>query len=290
MWVGLVSALFAALCYGVASTIQAVVAQSTKDDKHGVDPRLLVRLLGQWRYLASVALDIVGLVAQIAALRTLPLFLVQAALSASIAVTAVLAVKWFGVQLARIEWTAVIVVCAGLALLGLSAHSQGGGHGSRAFHFWLLIAAVALVGIGVLVGRLPDAQRTPLLGLVSGLEFGALGLALRVIPTFAPMHLLRDPVTYTVAVAGVAAGLFYASALQRGGVVTATAMMLIGETIPPAVLGVILLGDHARRGWTPVAVAGFAIAIGGALALARFGEIEKTEPEPEAESVGATGD
>jgi drug/metabolite transporter (DMT)-like permease len=287
MWVGLISALFAALCYGVASTVQAVVAQGTKDDKHGVDPRLLVRLLRQWKYLASVALDLVGLVAQIAALRTLPLFLVQAALSASIAVTAVLAVKWFGVRLSGVEWSAVGVVCAGLALLGLSAESQGAGEGSRAFHWWLLIAAILLAGVGWLVGRLPDSRRTPLLGVVSGLEFGALGLALRVIPNFDILKLLTDPATYTVVVAGIVAGLFYASALQRGGVVVATAMMLIGETIPPAVLGVWLLGDHARPGWTPVAIAGFVVAVGGACLLARFGEI--TKPEQKApELLGAS--
>jgi drug/metabolite transporter (DMT)-like permease len=287
MWVGLVSALFAAVCYGVASTVQAVVAQSTEDDKHGVDPRLLVRLLRQWKYLASLALDLIGLVAQIAALRTLPLFLVQAALSASIAVTAVLAVRWFGVRMSTMEWSAVVVVCAGLALLGLSAQSQGAGQGSHAFHWWLLVAAIALAGVGALVGRLPDTQRTPLLGLVSGLEFGALGLALRVIPNVGVLKLLTDPATYTVAVAGIVAGLFYASALQRGGVVTATAMMLVGETIPAAALGVWLLGDHARHGWTPVAVAGFAIAVGGACLLARFGEIQKQE-SPQPEPVGAT--
>lgn len=282
MWVGLISALFAALCYGVASTVQAVVAQGTEDDKHGVDPRLLIRLLRQWKYLASIALDLVGLVAQIAALRTLPLFLVQAALSASIAVTAVLAVKWFGVRLSGVEWSAVAIVCAGLALLGLSAQSEGAGQGSRMFHWWLLVAAIALAGVGALVGRLPDSQRTPLLGLVSGLEFGALGLALRVIPNFDFFTLLTDPATYTVVVAGIVAGLFYASALQRGGVVVATAMMLIGETIPPAALGVWLLGDHARPGWTPVAIGGFVVAVGGACLLARFGEIAKPQaPEPE---------
>ncbi|HJP77210.1 MAG TPA: hypothetical protein VJ914_23275 [Pseudonocardiaceae bacterium] len=287
MWVGLISALFAALCYGVASTVQAVVAQGTEDDKHGVDPRLLIRLLRQWKYLASIALDLVGLVAQIAALRTLPLFLVQASLSASIAVTAVLAVKWFGVRLSGVEWSAVAVVCAGLALLGLSAQSEGAGEGSRMFHWWLLVAAIALAGVGALVGRLPDSQRTPLLGLVSGLEFGALGLALRVIPNFGFFTLLTDPATYTVVVAGIVAGLFYASALQRGGVVVATAMMLIGETIPPAALGVWLLGDHARPGWTPVALGGFVVAVGGACLLARFGEITKPQA-PEPEPVGAS--
>jgi hypothetical protein len=41
------------------------------------------------------------------------------------------------------------------------------------------------------------------------------------------------------------------------------------------VIGLLLLGDHARPGWLPVAAAGFAVAVAGALALARFGELEE---------------
>jgi drug/metabolite transporter (DMT)-like permease len=272
-------AIFAAVCYGVASTMQAVVARGTRDDRQGVDPRLLFRLLGQWRYLASVGLDVVGLVAQVTALRSLPLFLVQAAMAASIAVTALLATRWFGMRLSGVEWASVGVVCVGLAMLGAAAESEGAGHGSRMFHFALLIAALALAVLGVAAGRLPDPARTAALGLVSGLGFGAMGTSIRVLPSLSIGTLITDPATYAAAVAGVLAGWFYASALQRGGVVAATAMMLIGETVPPSVIGVVLLGDHTRHGWAPVAVAGFAIAVTSALVLARFGEI-KPAPAP----------
>jgi drug/metabolite transporter (DMT)-like permease len=111
-----------------------------------------------------------------------------------------------------------------------------------------------------------------LLGLVAGLGFGVVAISGRIIPSLAPVDLLTEPATYTGVVGGAMAFLFLASALQRGSVTTATAMMVVGETVFPALVGIIALGDRTRPGFTPVAVAGFALAIGGALALARFGE------------------
>lgn len=271
---GMACALFAAVCYGIASAVQAVAARAERDETRGVDPRLLLRLLGQWRYLASVGLDFVGLAAQITALRVLPLFLVQATITSSIAVTALLATRWFGVTLSRTEWTSVAVVCTGLALLGAATDGKGAGHGGYWFHIGLLAFACLLAGVGAMVGRLPDPARTTSLGLIAGLGFGTMGTSIRVLPSLAPLEVVRDPALYAAILAGVLAGLFYAAALQRGGVVAATAMTLIAETVPPAVVGVLILGDHARHGWMPVAGLGFAVAIAGGLALARFGEIK----------------
>jgi drug/metabolite transporter (DMT)-like permease len=275
---GLVCALFSAVCHGFASALQAVAARATKDEWRGVDPRLLLRLFTKWPFIFSVGLNAVGLVAQIVALRTLPLFLVQAAQAASIAVTAPLAVKLFKTRLSRVEWTAVAAVCAGLSLLGLSAQGGGAGHGSQDFHRWLLVGSLLLVLLGFLAGQLPDAPRNALLGLISGFAFGGMGIAIRVLPGLAPITLLGSAAAYAVIMAGVAAAWFFTAALQRGGVVTATAMMLIGETIPPSVIGVVVLGDSARPGWTPVAFTGFAVAVAGAILLARFGEIHPVDP------------
>jgi drug/metabolite transporter (DMT)-like permease len=283
MLLGLLCALFAAACHGVASAMQAVSAREMHEDRRGIDPMLLIRLLRQWRFLASFGLNIVGLVAQVVAVRLLPLFLAQAALSSSIVITALLAVRWFGVRLARTEWTAVAAVCFGLAMLGLSAAGKGSGHASPSFRLALLIATLALGVLGMAAGQLPEPSRNATLGLISGLEFGAFGLALRLLPKLTRVSLpglLTHPTIYAVIASGILASWFYTSALQRGAVVTATAMMLIGETIPPSVIGVLALGDHARHGWTPVAVVGFFIAVAGALALARFGEVTEPPPTP----------
>jgi drug/metabolite transporter (DMT)-like permease len=278
VWVGLLCALFSAVCYGTAAAIQAVAARAALDDRQGVDPRLLIRMLRQWRFIGSLGLDWVGFVAQAVALRMLPLFLVQSAQAASIAVTAVCAARWFRLTLSRTEWASVGAVCAGLALLGSSAHSQGAGHASLPFHYGLLAAAVLLVTGGVLAGRLSDQARTVTLGLAAGLLFGVLGTAVRVLPSLSVSSLVGDPATYAVAIAGVTGGWLYASAMQRGSVVAATAVVLLGETVPPALIGLLFLGDHTRPGWLPAAGLGFAVALIGALLLARFGEITDGQP------------
>jgi hypothetical protein len=37
-------------------------------------------------------------------------------------------------------------------------------------------------------------------------------------------------------------------------------------------VGIVVLGDHTRPGFVPVATAGFLLAVTSALALSRFGE------------------
>ena len=282
MWWGLLCALGAAIAYGVASVMQSVAAQATEDSgAGGVDPKLLVRVLGQWKFVLGLSLDVLGFVAQIAALHVLPLFVVQAALTASLAVTAV-AARFLGVRLGRKEWAAVAVVVAGLALLGAAAESEGSDPVGLGFRLGLIGAVVVLAAAGIVAGKASRRVRTPALGLVAGLSFGVVAIAGRIIPSLAPLDLLTDPATYTVAVAGGMAMLFYATALQRGSVTTSTAMMVLGETVFPSLVGVLVLGDRTRPGFAVVAIAGFALAVAAALALARFGEpaTEGNETKP----------
>ena len=49
----------------------------------------------------------------------------------------------------------------------------------------------------------------------------------------------------------------------------------MAETTPPAVVGVLLLGDHTRPGLGGLAVLGFSLAVVCAVALARFGETDE---------------
>ncbi|HVW42716.1 MAG TPA: hypothetical protein VHC18_15325 [Amycolatopsis sp.] len=273
MWWGLVCALVAAVAYGVASVLQAVAARAVDDDGgSGVDPRLLFRVLRQWRYVLGLSMDTLGFLAQLVALRVLPLFVVQAALAGSLAVTAVAAIG-IGARLRGREWGAIVVVCAGLALLGVSAQSEGSEPVGLGVHVALAVATVVVAGAGALAGRAPERVRTPALGLVAGLGFALVALAGRVLDTSSVVAVLTDPAAYTIAAAGVVAMLFFASALQRGDVTTATALMVVGETVLPSVIGVALLGDATRPGFAPVAVTGFALAVAAALALARFGEL-----------------
>jgi drug/metabolite transporter (DMT)-like permease len=273
VWWSLVSAIAAAWCYGFASVIQALAARgASRGGAARVDPRLVVRMLSQWRFIASLGLDFLGLILQVVALRRLPLFAVQAAIAASLAVTAIFAAWLIHQVLADREWVAVAGVCAGVALLGTSAGAVQSAPTGNEFRIGLITGLGALLVLGMLAGRLPDRFRTPALGAVAGLGYGVVAVSARILTNFAPLALAKDPATYTLAVAGVVSFLFYASALERGQVTVASAATVLTETVLPALIGVLFLGDHPRRGLEAVAAAGFALAVAGAVMLARFAE------------------
>ncbi|MHC3468259.1 DMT family protein [Streptomyces sp. 7R007] len=267
----MVCALGAAVCFGTATVLQAVAARAAGSEA-GTDAALLLRAVRQWRYLAGLALDGLGFLLQIAALRSLPIYAVGAALASSLAVTAVVAARLLRVRLSRVEWAAVGVVCAGLAMLALASGTEGGRDGSAALRYAMLATALAVLSLGLLGGRLSGRGRALVLGLGAGFGFGVVEVAVRLIDSLAPARLLGNPATYALLIGGGAAFLLLTTALQRGSVTAATAGMVVGETIGPAAIGVVWLGDRTREGLTWLAVLGFAVAVAGALALGRFGE------------------
>ncbi|WP_432188499.1 hypothetical protein [Streptomyces sp. Tue6028] len=268
----MVCALGASVCFGTATVLQAMAARAAAGTGPGGDAALLLRALRQWRYLAGLALDGVGFLLQIAALRSIPIYAVGAALAASLAVTAVVASRLLRVRLSRVEWGAVGLVCAGLAMLGLASGTEGDRPGSAALKYAMLGTAVGVLLLGLVSGRLPERGRPLVLGLGAGFGFGVVEVSVRLIDDLDPGALLADPATYALLIGGGAAFLLLTSALQRGSVTTATAGLVIGETIGPALVGVVWLGDRTREGLAWLAVLGFAVAVAGALALARFGE------------------
>ncbi|MFD8610339.1 hypothetical protein [Streptomyces sp. NPDC059631] len=288
----MVCALGAAVCFGTATVFQAVAARAAAGADGvqagpGGDAALLLRALRQWRYLLGLGLDGVGFVLQIAALRSLPIYAVGAALASSLAVTAVAAARLLRVRLRGTEWAAVAVVCAGLALLGLASGAEGDKPGSAALKWAMLAAGLAVLALGAVAGRLPERGRALLLGLGAGLGFGVVEVTVRLIDSLAPATLFTNPAAYALVLGGGAAFLLLTTALQRGSVTTATAGMVLGETLGPAAIGVVWLGDRTRDGLAWLAVLGFAVAVAGALALARFGEAPTPEPAQDQEPAGS---
>ena len=278
------AALVAALCYGVAAVMQAMAvraasrrtADSANKSRLGtVDPGLVVRMLHQWPFIASLGLDLIGFVAQLVALRQLPLFAAQAIIASNLAVTAVFAAWLLHLELAWREWLAVGGVILGVAMLGSSAGAHAVTGVSSQFKLALILAVAGIAAAGIAASRLPRSARTPVLGAIAGLGYGVLAVAARVLPGFSPHELIRDPAAYALAAAGIVSFMLYATALESGSVTVATAAVVLAETVPPAVVGVMFLGDHTRPGLGGVAVLGFSLAVVCAVALARFGEADE---------------
>lgn len=276
MLIGLLLALGCSVCYGTATVLQAAATRSVDpgSSDSGVDAALLLRALRQWRYLVGIGLDGLGFLLQVAALRLVPIYVVAAAIAASLAVTAIVAAWILKTRLSAVEWTAVGVVCASLAMLGLAAGPEGSGHGPPLLG-WALLVIVAIVFVaGAAAGRLSDRTRALVLGLGAGAGFGVVEIAVRLIdpidPTKAAFY--TNPAVYAVITGGAAGFLLLTSALSRGSVTTAVAGMVVGETVGPALVGVAWLGDQTRPGLSWMVVAGFVVAVAATLALSRFGE------------------
>ena len=209
MWVSLAAAMVAALCYGVAAVMQAMAVRAasrrTAAGASGgssalgrVDPSLVLRMLHQWRFIASLVLDLIGFAAQLVALHRLPLFAVQAMIAANLAVTAVFAAWLMHLELTWREWLAVAGVVIGVGLLGSSAGEHAATGVSAEFKLALILAVAGIALVGVASSRLRAPARTPVLGAVAGLGYGVLAVAARVLPGFSPQHLIRDPAAYAL--------------------------------------------------------------------------------------------
>jgi drug/metabolite transporter (DMT)-like permease len=275
MLIGLLLALGCSVCYGTATVLQAEATRSVDaGSDSGVNAVLLLRALRQWRYLAGIGLDCLGFLLQVAALRLVPIYVVAAAIAASLAVTAIVAAWLLSVRLAGLEWAAVGVVCASLAMLGIAAGPEGSQRGPGGLG-WALLGVVAVLFIaGAAAGRLDDRFRALVLGLGAGGGFGVVEIGVRLVdpidPTKAAFY--TNPAVYAVAAGGAAGFLLLTSALSRGSVTTAVAGMVVGETVGPALVGVAWLGDQTRAGLSWMVVTGFVIAVAATLALSRFGE------------------
>jgi drug/metabolite transporter (DMT)-like permease len=295
--VSLGAALVAAFCYGIGAVMQAIAVRAASRRPvlvaagvaDRVDPSLVIRMFRQWPFVASLLIDFVGFVGQLIALRRLPIFEVQVIIAANLAVTAVFASWLMHAALSLREWATVIAVVVGVGLLGSSAGSQGAARVGVDFHLALIAALAAIAVGGFAAGRLPSQVRTPVLGAIAGLGYGVLAVCARILPGFTPAILIKSPAAYTLAAAGIISFMLYASALESGSVTVATASVILLETVPPALIGVLFLGDTTRPGMVGPAIAGFVLALISAVALARFGEAGVRKEQAVAASAAAAG-
>ena len=270
MLVGLLCAIGTALAYGVGSVLESVAIR--RAGAAGGSASELVALRTQPLYFLGLGLDGVGFLLTVAALQYLPLFLVQAVVAASVGVTALVAAM-LGVRLGRAGWIALAAAGVGLVLLALSAAAENGTQLSLGWR-WVLLAMALPLGALMFVGpRLPVRAGSMVLAVGAGLEFSVVAVASRSLEFPDPLwKLVQDPGAWVILVAGGIAIVMFAMALQIGNLTTVSAVTFTTETVLPAAIGLAFLGDSVRSGWTLAAVVGFALAVGGAIALARFAE------------------
>jgi drug/metabolite transporter (DMT)-like permease len=260
--VGLGFAVAGAVGYGAGSVTQAVAARRSTGTLH---------TLRQPLYLAGLGCDLLAWLASVVALRTLAVYQVQAVLAGSLAVTVLGARVVLAARLRRRDGAAVAVTVVALAVLAMSAGPQDQLQPSNGVRFGLVTAAVLVAVCGWAAAR---AGSPGVSAVLAGLAFGGAALCARALPlsTTGTWDLLAalatDPLTWSVVGFGVTGMLLYTHALQHGQVGPVTAVLWIVEVIAPSVIGVAVLHDTVRHGWTPYAVAAVLATTAAAVVLA----------------------
>jgi multidrug transporter EmrE-like cation transporter len=253
------------LCYGAATVLQDA---GTRRDP-GRDVLLAARLLRQLPYTAGLILDGLGFLLSLAALRRLPVFAVQAGVAGSIGVTAVGAALFAGERLSRRGWAALALLGAGLVAVAGSAAHEAARPVDGPLRLGLAAGVVVLVGLGVLAARRPGPIGAAGLAAVSGLGFGGVALAARLL-TGDLSRLYADPLLWTLLGYGAIGLAAFPLALSRSSVTTVTAIVAVAETVAPGLTGILLLGDRARPGLGWLALAGFVVTVVAAGLVARL--------------------
>ena len=170
MLLGLGAALAAAVVFGGSSILQAVGSRKV-DSGDNLGPRLALALLRQPAFVAALLLNLLGFLLHLVAVRSLPLFLAQGGIAASLVITALLAVRVFHDQLSGTEWAAIVAITVGLALLTASAGVTGDDRATPR----LAVAAYAVIGVmvvgGLLAGRANGPAAAATLSVLAGLGF-----------------------------------------------------------------------------------------------------------------------
>ncbi|WP_456824324.1 hypothetical protein [Cellulomonas sp. P5_E12] len=231
-------------------------------------------------YLVALVLVALGAGFAFVALRTLPLFAVQAGRASSLAVSAVLAVAFLGARLRWSDWLGLAGLGVGLVVLALAVAPESA-HPAAAGTTWLVVGATVV--IGALAAVTAAGRPTPWRGLVlaglSGLAFGITALGAHVVDITSVADVLTDPIAWSAGLCSLLGLAIAALALRRAAVVPVTALMVSIETVAGAALGIALAGDRPAEGAGTASAVAFVLVLVGAVVVARFGSPESADAE-----------
>jgi hypothetical protein len=265
------------------SAVMAMLANSAANLLEAAGTRLATPdrpLWRQRRYLGGLALDAVGWLLSVAALRVLPVFAVQSVLAGTVPVTGVAAQGGSPRRLPRRELAAVAGTVLGLGLVAASAAPGRAPRLPAAATPVLATAALVLLALLVPAGR---SGRPLLMAVVAGCAFGGVSLSVRAVHVASSLwtsvwDLLHEPLAYAVLAFGTTGTVLLARAMRRGAVGTVVAVLTVTEVLVPGLVGLAVLGDRVRPGWVSVLVLGWVLTVAGVVGLARSSTARPLQP------------
>lgn len=272
MILGYLLALAGALASGTGSVLESLGVRAAGPGAS------VLSLRREPRYLLGLASDLLGFGCAATALQLLPLFLVQSTMALSVAVTAILGAL-LGTRLPKVGWSAIVVGAVGLVLLGAAAQPGPADPVPVGWHLGLIAMVLPAAGIAAVTRHLGPTLRGPVLAVAAAVSFSVVSVSARSLRVPEPWWTLPgEAAVWAIVANGLTGVILFAKALQNGSAVTMTAILFTTTTVLPSAVGLAYLGDHLRAGLEPLAAVGFVLAVGGAIAVARFTGGPAAEP------------
>ena len=281
--VDVVLALVAALLFALGTVLQQKAG--IDEPSEGAGASLLIRMAQRPVWIAGIAADALGFVAQAAALGLGRLAVVQPVLVSSVAFALPLGV-WLTRQRIRPMDVGAALLVVGALVVFLVIANPSGGRDDAPFGDWLIAGgACGLVSaVLILLARFGSPpRRAALLGIATGILF-ALSAALtkavvdelddRILDVIAGWHL------YALIVVGYISMTLNQLALNQGALAPAIATSMAFDPIASVVLGVTLLDEslHTTALGTAATLVALVAALAGMAILARTQSQTATKP------------
>jgi drug/metabolite transporter (DMT)-like permease len=269
-------ALVAALLFALGTVLQQKASLDAPSTAEGSSSGLLLRMVRQPIWLAGIAADALGFVAQAVALTIGRIAVVQPLLITSVVFALPLGARLTGQHVGRREIGGAVLVTSALAVFLLVADPSGG-RNDAPLHEWVLAGAVfgGLSALLVLLARGAQPKaKAALLGTATGLLFGLSAALTKTVgdqvehglfTIFADWHL------YALIVVGYASMTLNQLALATGALAPAVATAMAFDPISSVVLGTTLLQESLDTSAVGVALGLVALAatLTGLAVLAR---------------------
>ena len=279
-------ALVAALMFALGTVVQQRAAMEVSDED-AMSAGILIRLAQRPIWLAGIAADALGFVAQAAALGLGRVIVVQPLLATAVVFALPIGAKLSGQQIVRRDVVAALAVTAGLGAF-LVISDPSGGRDDGPIRTWILVGGGLCVIAGILAvagSRAHARVKAALFGTSAGLLFGLSAVLTKAVVDSLDegvVALLTDWHVYALIAVGFASMTLSQISLQTGALAPAIATAMIFDPVASVVLGLTLLDEQIHD--TPLGVTGSVLALcvtfGGLIALSSRPAAVEPAPQP----------
>lgn len=267
------AALLGATSFAGAAVLQQEATQSVPEED-ALKLRLLLELLRRRKWVAGVALMVVGYGLQGVALAFGPVALVQPVIVTELAFAIPLAMWRRRKQPRRRDWIGIFLVLAGIATF-LVVADPAAGIADPSMRVWLLsvLPVTAPLAVAIVAAtRLHGPSRAMLLGAAAGMAFGLLAVLTKALTHLIRQNPARVPASwqlYVVIALGVFALVLSQSAYQAGPLAFSMPFVGVLEPVVAVVIGYTALNEevHLSLGLFALEAAAAAAAAAGILLL-----------------------